>query len=140
MLVRYLVVGAFNTGFAYGIFALLTYLLDKYIPASYMAASLLGSVFTITFSFLGYKWFVFKTKGNYLKEWAKCLAVYSGAITLGLALLPPLVFLVTYVTKNPTYAPYIAGALLTSFNVVISFLGHKNFSFRNSVSKKSRSQ
>jgi hypothetical protein len=45
-------------------------------------------------------------------------------------LLPPLVFLVRLVTGLDRAAPYIAGALLMGFNVIYSFLGHKNFSFR----------
>jgi putative flippase GtrA len=127
---RYLLVGAWNTAFGYGSYVVFTAALDRYMPASYMAASLLSSLLNITVSFLGYKWFVFKTTGNYLVEWVRCLMVYSGGIALGLALLPPTVFLVSRVTQNPAAAPYIAGALLMGFNVVFSFVGHKNFSFR----------
>jgi putative flippase GtrA len=100
------------------------------MPASYLAASLISSVLNITVSFLGYKWFVFRTKGHYLGEWLRCLAVYSGTIALGLVLLPPTVLLVGYVTGNPRSAPYIAGALLMGVQVILSFLGHKTFSFR----------
>jgi putative flippase GtrA len=127
---RYLVVGMWNTAFGYGTFALFTAILEPYMPASYMAASLLSSLLNITVSFLGYKWFVFKTKGNYLREWSRCLMVYSGAILLGLALLPPTVFLVSRLTGNPRAAPYIAGALLLGMQVILGFLGHKEFSFK----------
>lgn len=129
---RYLVVGIWNTAFAYGTFALFTALLDRYMPASYLAGSLISAILNITVSFLGYKWFVFKTKGNYLKEFARCLVVYSGSILVGLALLPPTVFVVSYVTGNPRAAPYIAGAVLMGISVVLSFLGHKTFSFNSS--------
>lgn len=135
-LLRYLVVGFGNTVFAYGSYALFTAILSEYMPASYLAGSLLSSLLNITVSFLNYKWFVFKTKGNYIREWLKCLVVYSSSIILGLLLLPPLVFLMTYLTQNPKSAPYIAGALLTGFNVIISFVGHKNFSFRGSQTKE----
>jgi putative flippase GtrA len=128
---RYLVVGIWNTAFGYGTFALFTALLDRYMPASYMAGALLSSVLNITVSFLGYKWFVFKTKGNYLKEWTRCLMVYSGSIVLGLALLPPTVFLISYLTGNLRAAPYIAGALLLGVQVILSFLGHRTFSFKD---------
>ena len=135
---RYLVVGIWNTAFAYGTFALFTALLDRYMPASYLAASLISSVLNITVSFLGYKWFVFKTQGNYLSEWARCLMVYSGGILLGLALLPPTVFLVSYLTGNPRAAPYIAGALLLGVQVILSFLGHKTFSFKGTTAPTPR--
>ena len=127
---RYLLVGVWNTAFAYGTFALFTALLERYIPASYLVASLLASVLNITVSFIGYKWFVFKTQGNYLKEWLRCLMVYSGGILLGLALLPPSVFAVAYLTGNPRAAPYIAGALLMGVQVILSFVGHRTFSFK----------
>jgi len=135
---RYLIVGIANTAFGYGTFALFTALLDRYMPASYMAASLISSVLNITVSFLGYKWFVFKTTGNYLKEWVRCLMVYSGSIALGLVLLPPTVFTVSFLTDNPRAAPYIAGALLLGVQVILSFLGHKTFSFKGTTAPTSR--
>ena len=132
-LVRYLVVGVWNTAFAYGTFALLTWLLDRYVPASYLAASLLSSVLNITVSFLGYKWFVFRTQGHYLREWLRCLMVYSGSIALGLLALPPTVYAVTALTGSPAAAPYIAGAVVLGAQVVISFLGHKRVTFAEVV-------
>jgi putative flippase GtrA len=126
---RYLVVGIWNTAFGYATFALFTFLLEGRMPASYMVASLLASVINITVAFLGYKWFVFKTRGNYLEEWVRCVMVYSGSIVLGLALLPPAVFLVEYLTGNPRAAPYIAGALVMGLQVAGSFIGHSRFSF-----------
>jgi putative flippase GtrA len=128
--VRYLVVGAWNTLFGYATYAALTALLTPLIPYSYMVASLLSSIVSITVAFLGYKWFVFKTKGNYLREWARCVAVYSGAIAIGLALLPILVGIVRHATRYQREAPYIAGAMLTGVSVVFSFVGHRKFSFR----------
>src|ERR1700761_1169185 len=66
---RYLLVGACNTIFGYGCFVLFTVLLDPVFSYGYVFASLLSNLFSITFAFLGYKWLVFKTRGNYLKEW-----------------------------------------------------------------------
>jgi putative flippase GtrA len=127
---RYLVVGAWNTVFGYGAYAALTALLTPKIPYAYVAASFLSSVLNITVAFLGYKWFVFKTKGNYLREWARCVMVYSGSITIGLVLLPVLVGVIRHATRYERSAPYIAGALLTGISVVFSFVGHRRFSFR----------
>ena len=135
---RYLAVGMWNTAFAYGTFALFTALLDRYMPASYLAASLISSVLNITVSFLGYKWFVFRTRGNYLREWLRCLMVYSGGILLSLALLPPTVFVIAHLTGDAHAAPYIAGALLLGLQVILSFLGHKTFSFKDPAAPISR--
>jgi putative flippase GtrA len=139
-LFRYFIAGFGNTAFGYGSFALFTAVLDKYMPSSYLAGSLLSSLLNISVSFLNYKWFVFKTKGNYLKEWFRCLMVYSTSIIMGLALLPPTVFLMTYATKNPAASPYIAGALIMCLNVIISFLGHKKYSFRNTRPENTQSE
>jgi len=128
---RYLLVGAWNTLFGYGTFALFTALLNPIVSHSYIWASLLSSLLNITIAFLGYKWFVFRTKGNYLREWLRCVAVYSGGIVFGLIALPVLVVLIRRNTRFFTQAPYIAGAFLTLFVVLYSFLGHKKFSFRS---------
>jgi len=126
---RYLIVGVWNTAFGYGTYALFTALLEGHVPAAYLFASLLSSVISITVAFLGYKWFVFKTRGNYLKEWARCLVVYSGTIGLGLVLLPPAVLLVEHFTGNSRTAPYLAGALVMGLQVVLNFFGHRSFAF-----------
>jgi len=130
---RYLLVGSWNVLFGYSTFALFTAVLNAIVPHSYMWASLLSSLLNITVAYLGYKWFVFKTKGNYLREWMRCVAVYSGGVVLGLIALPVLVLLIRRNTRFFAEAPYIAGALLTLFVVVYSFLGHKKFSFRPSA-------
>jgi putative flippase GtrA len=127
---RYLLVGAWNTLFGYGSFAFFTAFLSPMIPHSYIAASIISSLLNISVSFFGYKWFVFKTKGNYLREWLRCVAVYSGGILFGVLTLPILVALIRHNTRFFAQAPYIAGAILTAFMVVYSFIGHKNFSFR----------
>jgi putative flippase GtrA len=126
---RYLIVGICNTVFGYGCFALFTSLLTPLIPYAYVAASLIANLFAITFAFLGYKWFVFRTQGNYLREWIRCLGVYAGNIALSAAALPPLVVLVQNQTRNARVAPYIAGAIVLAFSVIISFFGHRHISF-----------
>jgi putative flippase GtrA len=127
---RYLLVGAWNTFFGYGTFALFTAVLNPIVPHSYIWASLLSSLLNITVAYFGYKWFVFKTKGNYLREWMRCVAVYSGGIAFALVALPVLVLLIRHNTRFFAEAPYIAGAFLTVIVVVYNFLGHKRFSFR----------
>ncbi len=127
---RYLITGAWNTLFGYGTFALFTALLAPLGRQSYMLAVIPSSLINITVAFFGYKWFVFKTKGNYLREWCRCVAVYGTSIALNLALLPICVFLIRRYSGYDSQAPYIAGAVLTLFTVAFSFLGHKHISFR----------
>lgn len=128
---RYLLVGVWNTAFGYGLFVLFTYLLSRRWPQNgYIAAGLLSSVFSITVAFFGYKLFVFKTKGNYLREWLRCLTVYASGIAIGLTALPCIVYVIRHSTSIDTKAPYLAAAVMTGFNTVYNFLGHKKFSFR----------
>ncbi len=127
---RYLVVGLWNTLFGYGAYALLTATLAPIVPHSYIPASIIAAPLNITAAYLGYKWFVFKTHGNYLREWMRCIVVYGSSMALGVVLLPPVVLLVRRVSALDQAAPYVAGALLMGFNVIYSFLGHKKFSFR----------
>ena len=129
-LIRYLLVGTWNTCFGYAAFAFLTYLLTDVIPYAYMAASIISSIIAITLAYIGYKLFVFRTKGNYLREYLRFYVVYGASAAVNLALLPLLVTVLNFFMLQKVYAPYLAGAILTSVTVVISFLGHRNFSFR----------
>jgi putative flippase GtrA len=126
---RYLVVGLWNTAFGYGSYAGLTALLTPHVPHAYILASVIANAVTITLAFLAYKWFVFRTRGNYLREWIRCMAVYGGSALIGILLLPLMVFGLRHFTRFNASAPYIAGAMLLGLIAVASFLGHRNFSF-----------
>ena len=127
---RYILVGGFNTVFGYGLFALLNWLSRGLGSYNYMYAAVLANLISISVAFLGYKWFVFRTRGNYLSEYIRCLGVYGGSALIGLAGLPILVPILRRSLRQPEQAPYIAAAILTVVTVVFSFLGHKNISFR----------
>ncbi len=127
---RYLLVGGFNTVFGYSVFALLTWWFRNLGSFSYMYAWALGNVIAISVAFLAYKWFVFRTRGNYLAEWLRCFGVYSGGMIFGLVAMPVTVTILRRSLQKPEAAPYLAAALLTSVTILLSFLGHKNFSFR----------
>jgi putative flippase GtrA len=127
---RYLVVGVWNTGFGYATFVLFTLALSRSFPRyGYILAGVLASVLNITVAFFGYKWFIFKTKGNYLIEWLRCVAVYGSSIAIGTALLPMAVFIVRHLTHIDKKAPFVAAALLSGFNVIYNFIANKKFSF-----------
>ena len=156
-LLRYLVVGGFNTVFGYTVFAVINYVLHRHgVPASYIFAAALSNFINITVAFLGYKFFVFKTKGNYLREWVKAMAVYWSGFLPSLLLLPVLVRLLSFLerrnliplnpmlhflaqhfpslaTRLPQTAdlpPYLANFILLVVGVAYSFIGHKKVTFR----------
>ena len=128
--IRYLLVGGFNTAFGYSLFALLNWSFAGLGSYSYMYAAVLSNLIAITVAFLGYKWFVFKTRGNYLREWVRCLGVYGSSVAIGLVGLPILVTILRSHLQRPAQAPYLAAAILTVITVIFSFLGHKNISFQ----------
>ena len=100
---------------------------------SYMYASFLASIISITVAFLGYKQFVFKTRGNYLKEWIRCIGVYGSSMVIGLIGMPILVPILQAHMRHAERASYLAGALMTVVTIVFSFFGHKNVSFRQAT-------
>jgi putative flippase GtrA len=129
-LVRYLLVGGFNTAFGYGLFALLNWCCTGLGAYGYMYAAVVSNFIAITVAFLGYKWFVFQTRGNYLSEWVRCMGVYGSSTLIGLAGLAILVPILRRSLHRPELAPYLAAAMMTVVTVLFSFLGHKNISFR----------
>ena len=135
-LVRYLLVGGFNTAFGYGLFALLNWSFTGLGSYSYMYAAVLSNLIAITVAFLGYKWFVFRTRGNYLIEWIRCLGVYGSSMLISLAGLAVLVPVLRRGLHRPEQASYIAAAIMMVVTVILSFLGHKNISFREKLTAK----
>jgi putative flippase GtrA len=165
--VRYLCVGVFNTFFAYISFATILTLLNAGLPARWLyltviLASVISMPLNITVSYLCYKFFVFRTKGNYLGEWIKCFAVYGIGMIPGLAVLSALtrflqsiihrhaawlhVFLsaverhlsggplafLQHIATGNAMAGYIAGAVVIGVSTIYGFVGHKKVTFRQS--------
>lgn len=127
---RYLLVGIWNTAFGYGLYALFTALLMPKLRFGYIYAAVFSNIVAITVAYLGYKIFVFKTKGNYLVEWVRCLMVYGAGMLPGLVLLPIVVEGLHYGFGLQRSAPYIGGAVVTGLTVIASFFGHRYFTFR----------
>ncbi len=93
--IRYLCVGICNTIFGYLSFAGFLFLFSHLLPQRllYLAvvvASLVSTPINITFAYFGYKFFVFRTQGNYLMEWLRCFAVYGVGMLPGLLILSAL--------------------------------------------------
>lgn len=127
---RYLVVGGLNTVVGYATFAAFNFWLTGRLPYPYMFANLFANVVAITFAFAGYKFFVFKTKGNWVREYLRTYVVYGSSTLVGLAILPALVYLLGRIMQTAAAVPYVAQALCTCIVVAASFVGHKRFTFR----------
>ena len=116
----YLVVGGWNTVFGVGLYAL-AYLLLK-DKVNYFVLLIPCNVVAITNAYLGYKLFVFKTRGGWLREYLRFYVVYGVATLLGMGLVA---ILVQFLSLHPVLANIITTALTT----VVSFIGHKRVSF-----------
>ncbi len=93
--IRYLCVGIFNTVFGYLSFAAFLFLFSHLLPQRFLylavvIASLVSTPLNITVAYFGYKFFVFRTSGNYLVEWIRCFAVYGVGMLPGLLILSAL--------------------------------------------------
>jgi putative flippase GtrA len=129
-IIRFVIVGGWNTVLGYGLFAGSNYLLADRIPHAYMVACVIANVIAISVAYVGHKFVTFRTRGNYLREYLRFYIVYGATALLGLALLPLTVALIGLVVATKSHVPYIAQAVLIPINVVASYLGHKRFSFR----------
>ena len=146
--VRYLITGACNTLFGTGLFITTLWLLNHLLPAQIhgfkvtqprlaIAANILSTPINITVSYLNYKFFVFRTRGNYVHEWLKAFGVYGFSTLIGLFALGGLtrlleIFLHGRAPFGKGTPGYIAGVLMTGVTTIISYIGHKKVTFGGS--------
>ena len=118
----YLVVGAWNTFFGYGVWALMQYLLGSYLP--YLVVVLLAWPIAVVNAYLCYRYIVFQSRGPVLAELPRFSLVYLVTLVANLALLP-------IALRVLPFNIYVIQALFAVVVVVCSYLGHKHFSFRD---------
>ena len=121
-IIRYLFVGGWNTLFGTGLFALLYWLWGT--EQNYLFIAVPVTIAAVTNAFLCYKWIVFRTRGNYLREYLKCWTVYGSSSLISMA------GMVLFVEEFGM-EPVPANILMTVLCVIWSYLGHRFFSFRN---------
>lgn len=144
--IRFLAVGVWNTAFSLLLSMTLVAFYSHILPHKWIlftadCASVTAKPIAITMAFLCYKHFVFHTKGNYLKEWIKCFAVYGVGTIPELVALPlltkffllfPLGLLAPLFIKvhisNP--AAVLAILVVSVFTAIYSYFAHKKFSFK----------
>jgi putative flippase GtrA len=133
--IRFLMVGVSNTLFSLGLYSacviLFVHLLPHYgKPVIADVAFVLSTPVCITVAFLCYKHFVFRTKGNYIKEWLRCFAVYSVSFPMGLVILPTATHIFQRFAHTHPYAPFLAGLVNSILIACYSYFAHKKFSFK----------
>lgn len=132
-MLRYLLVGAWNTLFGYGCFSFMVWLFLRLLPTppslTTSIAFIVSKIINVAVSFLGYKWFVFQTQGNYWREYRRSMIVYLPSLIVNAVLIAPITAALRLLPIKAE-APYIAGALLIGFTVITGFFGHKHYSFK----------
>ena len=119
--IRYLMVGGWNTLFGVGLYIIAYTLLQKHVH--YLVLSIPCNIIAITNAYICYKLFVFRTRGNWLREYLRFYVVYGVAMIVGMALLA---LFVEVFHLHPAWASIV----ITAITVVFSFFGHKRISFK----------
>lgn len=125
--VRFLFTGALNTGVGLATYPALYFLLG-FMQFHYMAILVISQALCIASSYLTNKYFVFRTQGNYLREFVKFGAFHLGHVLINLISLP---LLVEVLHMNPV----VAQTLFAGLVIVSSYFWHDNVTFSRSERK-----
>jgi len=118
--VAFLTVGAINTVIGYLCFVAFLLLLGQ---QRYLVALLCAHVVAVLIAFVLYRFAVFRVRGHVLGDLWRFETVYLSALAVNLVLLPALVEL--------AHLPVLlAQALIVLVTSLMSWLGHKHYSFR----------
>lgn len=123
---RYVLVGGINTVFSFGLFvgfnAWFGHLVPSAVPLS------LAWVISVICVFFAQRALVFKVTGHLVRDLSRFVLVNSGALAINLVVL--------FVLSDLWGAPRVPTQLaITVVTVILSYLGHKYFSFRRSPEK-----
>jgi len=118
-LFRFLVTGGFNTVFSYAVFSGLYFAFSEKV--NYMVILTISTVISVTNAYICHKFFVFRTKGGYLREYLRFYAVYSVQIGINYVALPVLIKI--------GMSAYLAQGLIIGLTTAGTYLGHKHISF-----------
>ena len=142
--VRFLVIGGGNTLFGVADSFVMVKLMMLIFPSqpktTATVAIAISSAINIGVSFLTYKWFVFRTRGNYLKEYLRSLLIYLPNLALSTLAVAPLATLLQRWIRQEKASVYTAISIIVVAGIIFSFFGHKNVTFRqtNGVEESSR--
>ncbi|MFC5678210.1 GtrA family protein [Aeromicrobium endophyticum] len=121
--VRFLAVGGFNTVLGYVTFSALTLWVFHEVRFGYLL-SLVGSyAIGISVAFVLYRRLVFKVQGQVMRDFVRFVTVYAVSIGINAVVLPVLV-------EVAGVPPLAAQAVVVLITTLLSFVGHRSFSFR----------
>ena len=121
--IRFLIIGGINAAISYIIYVIAILILGK---EQYQICLALQWILSSFISYLNQKFFVFCTKGNYIKEYLKCCSTWVGSYFLNVILLE---IFVKFVIKNVYLSQFAALALVSIFTYVV----FKVFAFKKKM-------
>ena len=121
--VAFMGVGAFNTLIGAAFFVALELTLGRVV--GYMVVLLITHVLSVLCAFVLHRRLVFRVTGNVLVDLVRFEMVYLSGLAINMVLLPVLV----EVVQLPVI---LSQFLIVSLTALVSFFGHKHFSFRRS--------
>lgn len=121
MPLRFMIVGIWNFIFGYACFALLYWLLGGFLHDAIILA--LAYILGITCAYISHRIFTYRSEGKILNEYFRFYLVYGVQITLNF------VFFLLFV-RIFHCNPYMTQAIISLVLVILSYWGHKHFSFQ----------
>lgn len=119
--VAFVIVGVVNTVVGFGWFVLAELTVGRWF--GYLASLGVAHILSVIGAFILYRRFVFRVRGHVLRDLARFELVYLVAISVNFVALPLLV-------EFGGLVPVVAQALIVIVTTLISFVGHRYFSFR----------
>lgn len=121
--IRFLFIGAFNTAFGYTLFVAAELLFGHHL--GYLSSLFISYPIAVVVAFVLHRHFTFRVSGSgkVLVDFGRFVGVYVVALAANALALPALV-------EVAGLPPIVAQALVVVMTTLISYVGHKWFSFR----------
>lgn len=126
---RFFVVGVWNTAFSVAMLWVLEHVIPYDANSILQKQAILTTVWVIavTQNFFSFKLLVFRTKGNWLREYVKMYVTYSVTFLIQSVL-------VQLISGYFHQTLFVANIPVIFIVTIISYLGHKHFTFRRPAS------
>ncbi|MBO6271283.1 GtrA family protein [bacterium] len=118
--IRFLIIGCINAGISYIIYAIAVFILGE---VHYQLCVALQWILSSFISYLNQKFFVFCTRGNYIKEYLKCCTTWGISYVLNVIILE---IFVRFIIHNVYIAQFVS-LFLVSISTYVLF---KFFAFK----------
>ena len=114
---KFFLVGVLNTLVGYGVF----FIFSMYI--NYIAALIISHIVGVIHSFFWNKYWVFRSSKNKIREFLKFYSVYGIMLLINIVLL-------YYFVSIMNMSPQISQLIILPFLTILTYTGHKYWSFK----------